>query len=251
MENPLSLFSRRPATLPATKYGYVPPPGATASSWTCANHDCNQREGEQPDLRRWPKRCPKCGSSIASDFLDEPWRHDAKRRELDVRLRSPEWPGDLAGATAEDIVWRFDDALRMGHPESVENLRLELETHIRGAQAADPYFIGGAYRWQIIDIAVQHRLLDLMVSEFDSWRAALDPTDLEHDNARRSACLQFTSRLISSLEDIPVAQSTHRLHLWHVLDEFMPRIRSIATSYHTQGYARVKRAMSGETPPRS
>ena len=74
--------------LPPTPYGYQPPPDAVVRSWQCTNLKCGHGE-HGPDRRAWPPRCPECGSSIGTGYLDPPYRRPAERFELDVKLVNP------------------------------------------------------------------------------------------------------------------------------------------------------------------
>ena len=76
-----------------------------------------------------------------------PWQHFAKRVEIDSRLQTPQWEGDRSRAMAEDLAWRFTEALHAGRSPLAEDIRRELDEYVVQAESADPYFDGGTMRW--------------------------------------------------------------------------------------------------------
>jgi hypothetical protein len=239
----VGIFTRR-TDLPPTRYGYVPPANAMPTGWICVNEDCGHGD-LAADHRRWPRSCPECGSPIATNRLEMPWQHFAKRVEIDARIESPRWEGDLSQAMTEDLVWRCADAVHNGDPSAAENLRQELDAHLVRTESTDPYFNGGTSRWEFVEVAMAHNLSDLAVRELDAWRAAASLTNLENDNARRTNARQLASRLIAFLENPAASGSPQRDHVWAVLSELMARIEGVATADQTEGFARLTRVMSG------
>jgi hypothetical protein len=170
-----------------------------------------------------------------------PWQHFAKRVEIDSRLQSPRWEGDRSRAAAEDLAWRFTEALRAGQLLLAEEMRRELDEYVVQAESVDPYFNGGTVRWELVEAALSQGVTDLALREFDAWRSSANLADLGTDNTRRTNARQLGSQLIAFLEDPALVDSPHRDHVWAMLRELMPHLREVATGPQGEAFARLTR----------
>jgi len=144
------LFKSR--ALPATSYGYLPPPAATAHGWECSSDDCGNSANEP--VRRWPKSCSLCGSP-ADPLFDEPWAHDAKGLQLQWVISHR--PAGLASYyEARWQVWQFTDALRRGDREAAQHARHNAHTyaleHLRCDSSFSPGDIFFSLVWRELEI---------------------------------------------------------------------------------------------------
>ena len=237
-------FSLRPKGPPPTRFGYQPPPDAIGQMWICVAEPCGQGGPDYPG-DRWPQACPVCGSSIATHRLAEPWEHQARRVEIDKRLTSMPQYGDPAKATADDLVWRLEQALRDGSVQVAESFREKLDSYLGPQEAANAYFNGGDHRFQVCYAALEHQAWSLLVGELTSWRSAALLEDLEDNNTRRTNCRQLAACMIAYLEDPRSAQSHYRADVWNTLTGLMKQIHSVATADINTAFARLSRVFSG------
>lgn len=121
----MPLFGSR--TLPTTSYGYQAPHGATPKGWECTNRDdCGA--GDQVPPRRWPFRCPQCGSPCDPVF-DEPWAHEAEGAELTWEIANH--PGSRAEAARTRLMnWQFKDALLHDDPAGAAAARAAIRRYV-------------------------------------------------------------------------------------------------------------------------
>ena len=237
-------FSRGSGRLPPTRFGYVPPPEAVGEMWICTAEQCGQGGPDYPS-ERWPRTCPQCGGTIATHRLAEPWQHQAGRVEIDKRLTTMPGYGDPASATAEDLVWRLEQALRDGSPQVAEGFREKLDGYLVVQEAADAYFNGGNHRFLVCLVAREHQAWGVLMRELKSWRSAAVLEDLEENNTRRTNCRQLAASMIAFLEDPASARTPYRADVWKALTGIMKPIESVATLDITTAYARLSRVFSG------
>jgi hypothetical protein len=164
----MSPLAMRDVPPPTTPFGYPPPPEAIALGWICGSGEC-QRQGDGAVVARWPRSCPACGHRVATRELAEPWQHAARRVEIDARLLRPRGAGDLAVATADDLLWHVVDALRASRPDLAERHRLRLGSYLNSRAADDRGFDGAGHRWSVVQEALAYHRLDLAAREFTDW----------------------------------------------------------------------------------
>ena len=201
----MGLFSRNPAVLPTTSYGYIPPPGATASQgWSCSNSDCGTRGELVP--KKWPFSCPSCGSPADPQF-DEPWAQQARGPWLESKLREDLAAGSQAGAQvwqSELYAWRFDDALRRGDRSGARAAQEDLHQLIDGTFTGNSYpFYGGMPRFRILLSAIEANDPDTASAEaYDALRRV--PLDnLEESNDERANVRQVINLILTFIEAYP------------------------------------------------
>lgn len=171
-------------TLPPTPYGYQPPPDAQVVSWECTNRQCG--EGEHgPDMRGWPKRCPKCGSLIGSGIVKPPYEHAARRAELDVKLAHPKAEWEHQMAVDDDLLWRFDEALRRNDRPRASEVREEADSVIAqnlGQGSSREY----GQRMKLVWTALDFDDLDDAAAELLVWFETADLTTANDNSGVRA-----------------------------------------------------------------
>jgi hypothetical protein len=178
--------------LPRTSYGYQPPDGATARGWDCPADGC--RTGGGPAPRRWPHRCPECGSST-DPRLDEPWAHEARGPWLRHELRRcppgarPVWRDALHG-------WLVRDALRCGDLDGARGAAGEVLRELRGRQPGGD----GRLLFPIVTEFLAHDQLDPAADLLIGWVGRAEVRDVEDDDATRTDCRELLAGLLTFLE---------------------------------------------------
>lgn len=222
---------------PRTTFGYEPPEDAVLRSWICSDK-CGAGDVE-PDLRRWPKRCPGCGGEICTNLLEEPWAHAAKRVEIDSRIRSPRFEHDREIAQNDDRLWWFREALTRGDRERAERQREIIRNN--------PAFLGPGYNsFAIVQYALETSYFDLALDELQQWRTRTSFEDLARDNERRTNARQLASQLIAFYETPEISNDAARAQTaYALLGEVMQGLGQEASGGNTEGWERIQRKRSG------
>lgn len=150
-----------------TSYGYQPPPGATARGWRCANEECGAT------VRRWPRRCRRCGWPADPEF-DEPWAHEALGVELSWQIRCS--PKTSTGIPQERLIeWRLKDAMLRRDWPSVAVARAAMHHYIRARQAEDTWWSPGFLLGLAVFDAIELGDLNGAAGDLCCWLAVFDP----------------------------------------------------------------------------
>lgn len=178
--------------LPRTSYGYQPPDRATARGWECLTDGC--RTGDEPAPRRWPHRCPECGSPT-DPRLDEPWAHEARGPWLRHELRRcqpgerPVWRDALNG-------WLVRDALRCGDLDAARSAVADVQRELRSRRPGGD----GELLLPLVTDLLAHDELDQAADALISWGVRAVVRDVEDDSAARTDCRQLLAGLLTFLE---------------------------------------------------
>lgn len=168
-------------SLPATSYGYQPPPRATARGWKCTDFDCGVSEHEP--VRRWPKECPQCGAAT-DPLCDPPWEHEAEGVELQWLIRNhPERGGGFYQDQWQ--IWQFKDALLRGDRTAAGEARASARAHAVERMQNDAWWGPG----RIFFTLVWHELevdLDWAADDLVFWLGVSSTEDVENNNTNRT-----------------------------------------------------------------
>lgn len=188
----MPLLGRR--QLPATSYGYLPPPEAVARGWHCASRDCGAVGDEIP--RRWPYPCRRCGGPT-DPALPEPWQHAARGVEIqhllahgveDGGFTQMEWP-----------LWQYAEASRVGDAAAARRARADVRAldDARRAEHGRPTHYGWCKLvWHELDAGD----LDGAGEDLVHWLGVSSAEDVEHDNDRRTNCRQAIAGALRFLD---------------------------------------------------
>lgn len=184
---------------PPTPYGYVPPPDAAVLGWQCTNRECRRGEGGLPDTRHWPRRCPDCGSHVGTGAMRDPWEHQAKRLELDVRLQHPRDEIDRSLAIEADFKWRYKEALRRGDRVTALAVRHGYHEYAM-ASGYTPESYPHYARIDFARLALDYGFMDDVATILMEWFAAARANDVETDGMAKVDCRQLAHAAISFIE---------------------------------------------------
>ena len=179
----MGLFGPKP--LPMTSYGYQPALGATAHGWACTNYDCGTSEHEP--VKRWPKSCPKCGSST-DPLLDQPWKHEAEGVELQWILRNhPKRGGGFYRDQWE--VWQFRDAALRGDHAGMAEARRRARAYVT-ERMCDKWWGPGSVFFHFVWDGIEVGDLAGAADDLCYWLSISSSEDVENDNTNRTNCRQ-------------------------------------------------------------
>lgn len=158
--------------LPATTYGYAPPPGASASGWQCNNKGCGA--GDVPAPSKWPFSCPLCGGPADPDF-DEPWREQARGPRLQLLI---DQYGDEFGFYESAIRdWQYGQALGARDAARAEAIRVDNDRWLDEQKRLSANFDDSMCRGMMIGHALADGTLDGAARELTLW---FDQADVYH-----------------------------------------------------------------------
>jgi hypothetical protein len=223
--------------LPVTSYGYQAPPGATVTGWRCPGDDCGRSEGIPP--RRWPARCPDCGTALDPSFA-EPWAHDARRMEIDAILRNPDDSPYLVDLMRiESEVWNYKDGIRRNDLAAARRAQQDLFAISAKFQSEDGHFVTGSSYLVVVLHGLQHGDVNGAAEELLGLYPTLITTKVDDNNAQRTTSRQFIACCVEFLEHPtgrrhPSADRIHRMML-----DVADRARNVLTADNLSGLARL------------
>lgn len=164
----MGMFSKA-KPLPSTRYGYVPPPGATAYGYECNNVNCDQmRSIHEPAPRNWPVACTSCGDPMDPAF-NEPWNWQSRGPWYRYMINND--PNDVYEGGLRE--WEFENAMFSGDISgAVKKFNDAWAWMDTGAGGA--YFPDAAPRFSMIHTALGAGQLDLAASGLTQWIGVFD-----------------------------------------------------------------------------
>lgn len=233
-----------PRRLPTTSYGYTPPPEARADGWRCFGDECYN--GGTPAPRRWPVRCPECGSPVDPTF-EPPWDHEAEGVLLAHQLRSSVGAEKRAIARASLYSWDYKDAVRnqdLSRQDVVKTQFLQEIGQLFTRQNAWTL-------WRTLSSTVWDALgaldLDFAADLIAVWRPFVRTDDVEENNENRTQSRMFVGTCIRFLEQVESVGHAREHDVDEAMWEIVNRVREILNSVHTEGLDRIKQVRAEVT----
>lgn len=185
----------RPRQLPATSYGYQPPPGATARGWHCLNmENCGAVGDDVP--RHWPFPCPQCGGPT-DPALPEPWQHEARGVEIQYLLAHNVQDGGFT--QVQWPLWRFKEALRTGDKEAAAQARADFRA-LAEQRWNDEGWLPNTGYVMLVWYALEAGDLASAADDLVHWFDVSSSEDVENDNGRRTNCRQIIDSALRFLD---------------------------------------------------
>jgi len=174
-----------PKSIPATSYGYQSSLGATTVGWACLSQDFGVSEYEP--VQRWPKVCPKCGSTT-DPLFNPPWKHDAWGVELQHKIRN----NAEGRGFYEDLweAWQFEDAVLRGDRESMARARASVRAYAQKKLSTESWWFPGNVFFHFTWNAIKTWDLDGAAEDLICWRNVSSVEDVKNDHSNRTNTCQ-------------------------------------------------------------